>query len=85
MERHKNGGSRRCARLVSQRTSDMETRKFVYYQDEDMLVGWLEEFPDYWTQGETMEALQENLLDIYKDLTSGNIPYVHRVGELKVA
>lgn len=51
----------------------------------EKFVGWLEEYPDYRTQGETMDQLQENLLDLYKELTSGEIPCVHRVGELSVA
>ena len=50
-----------------------------------MLVGWLEEYPDYRTQGETLEELKENLLDLHRELSSGEIPYVHRVGELSVA
>ena len=29
----------------------MERQKFVYYQEDDMYVGYLEEFPDYMTQG----------------------------------
>ena len=52
----------------------METKKFIYYQEEDMIVGWLEEYPDYRTQGETMQELEENLIDIYKDLSYGHIP-----------
>lgn len=63
----------------------METRKFVYYQEEDMFVGWLEEYPDYRTQGETMAQLEENLKDLYLELNSGAIPHVRRVGELRVA
>ena len=43
----------------------METRKFIYYQEDDMWVGWLEEYPDYRTQGETLDELKENLKDIY--------------------
>jgi hypothetical protein len=50
-----------------------------------MFVGWLEEYPDYRTQGETMEELEENLIEIYKDLSYGQIPCIHKVGELKVA
>jgi len=50
-----------------------------------MLVGWLEEYPDYRTQGETMDELRENLLDLYKELTAGQIPCVHKVGELSIA
>ena len=65
--------------------SVMETKKFIYYKEDDMFVGWLEEYSDYRSQGETLEELQENLLDIYKDLNSGHIPCVHKVGELKVA
>jgi len=60
----------------------MEKKRFVYYEEDQMLVGWLEEFPDYRTQGETLEALRANLKDIYGELTSGRIPAVHRVGEL---
>jgi len=63
----------------------MENKKFVYYQEDDMFVGWLEEFPDYKTQGETLDELKENLKDIYEELNGGKIPHVIRVGELRVA
>lgn len=62
----------------------METLNFVYYQEEDMWVGWLEEYPDYRSQGTTLNDLKENLKDIYQDLNSGNIPHVRRRGELVI-
>ena len=62
----------------------MKTMRYVYWQDEDMWLGYLEEFPDYMTQGESLEELQENLKDLYDDLTSGQIPGVRRVAELQV-
>jgi len=46
----------------------MITKKFVYYQEDDMFVGWLEEFPDYRTQGKDLEELKENLKDIHDEL-----------------
>ena len=49
----------------------METIKFVYYQENDLWVGWLDEYPDYRTQGSTLEELKENLKDIYEDLSTG--------------
>jgi len=52
----------------------MKAIKYIYWQDEDMWLGYLEEYPDYWTQGETIEELKENLRDIYRELTSGSIP-----------
>ena len=60
----------------------MEKKKFIYYQDDDMWIGWLEEYPDYKTQGESYEELLENLRDILDELESGIIPYVRRIGEL---
>jgi predicted RNase H-like HicB family nuclease len=63
----------------------METKKFIYFKDEDMWIGWLEEYPDYKTQGESLEELEENLKDIYTDLSNEEIPHAHRVGELRVA
>jgi predicted RNase H-like HicB family nuclease len=62
----------------------METLKFVYYQENDMWVGWLEEFPDYRTQGASLDELKENLKDIYQDLNEGKIPHARRYGELIV-
>ena len=63
----------------------METRKYVYWQEDAMWVGYLEEYPDYMTQGETLEELKENLKDVYKELISGSIPHVRRVAELEIA
>ena len=63
----------------------METKRFIYYQDGDMWIGWLEEYPDYRTQGETLKELKENLKEIHEELTSGRIPCVRKVGNLVVA
>ena len=63
----------------------MEKAKFVYWRDEDMWLGYLEEYPDYMTQGESFEELCENLRDIYEEITSGAIPCVRRVAELEVS
>jgi len=62
----------------------METTKFIHWQDGNMWIGYLEEYPDYMTQGETLDELKENLKDLYKDLTGGVIPCVRKVAELEV-
>jgi predicted RNase H-like HicB family nuclease len=51
------------------------TKKYVYWQDEEMWLGYLEEYPDYWTQAETETELKENLTDIYKELTESISTY----------
>ena len=62
----------------------IEKIKFTYYQEKDFWVGWLEEYPDYRTQGVTLEELKENLKDIYEDLNSGKISHVGKSGELVI-
>ena len=62
----------------------MHRQKYIYGQNGDTWLGFFEEYPDYWTQGETMEELEENLMDVYSELTSGTIPCVRRVAELQV-
>jgi len=59
--------------------------KYIYWQEGAHYLGYLEEFPDYWTQGENLDDLKEHLIDLHKDLTSGEIPHVRRAGTLVVA
>jgi len=47
----------------------MQTKKFIYYKDADLWIGWLEEYPDYRTQGKTLDELKESLMDIHDELT----------------
>ncbi len=63
----------------------MRTVTIVRRQDGDGWIGYLQDYPDYWTQGETIGELEENLRDIYSDITSGLIPAVRMVQELIVA
>ena len=57
----------------------MNTAHYVHWQDGDMWLGCLVEFPDYLTQGETLPELEENLRDLCQDLRSGAIPGIRRV------
>jgi predicted RNase H-like HicB family nuclease len=62
----------------------MSTARYVHWQDGEMWLGYFENFPDYWTQGQTLEELQDNLRDLYRDLTGGEIPGIRRVAELYI-
>ena len=63
----------------------MKSVRYTYWQEGEVWLGFLEEFPDYLTQGESRDDLAENLKDIYKEVTSGAIPGVRRVAELQLA
>ena len=58
--------------------------KYKYWKDGNDWVGHLLEFPDYLTQGHSLEDLKEHLSDLYRDLTRGSIPEVRRVDELDI-
>jgi len=63
----------------------MESKKYIYWKDDDMWIGYLEEYPDYRTQGETLAELKENLMDIHQELNRGIITHVRKVAYLEVA
>lgn len=63
----------------------MRSIGFTFWQDGEMWLGYLDEYPDYTTQGISLEDLREHLLDLYRDLSSGSIPAARRHAELEVA
>jgi hypothetical protein len=62
----------------------MQTIKIVYWEEDGAWIGYVQDYPDYWTQGETLDDLREHLRDLYRDLTSGQIPGIRKVKELVV-
>lgn len=63
----------------------MHTVKFVYWQEDDAWIGYLADYPDYRTQGQTLDDLKEHLKDLYHDMAGGQIPGIRRVDELVVS
>ena len=47
--------------------------RYIYWQDEDMWLGYLEEYSDYWTQDTSEEESKENLIDLYYEFSIGSI------------
>jgi hypothetical protein len=63
----------------------MQTLKFTFWKDEDYFIGFLNDYPDYMTQGVTKEELIENLRELLRDINSNEIPYIRRVEEMAVS
>jgi hypothetical protein len=57
----------------------------VYRKENDWFVGHIQEYPDYETQGKTMDELKVNLLDIYNDIESGLVPDAEAFQLLEIA
>ena len=52
----------------------MQTVKYVHWQEDDAWLGYLQDYPDYWTQGETLADLLDHLADLNRDLNDGHVP-----------
>ena len=63
----------------------MRVCKFTSWQDDDFFIDFLNDYPDYQTQGVTREELLVNLKRLLADLESGQVPYVHKVEEILLA
>jgi predicted RNase H-like HicB family nuclease len=62
------------------------TTKFTYWKEDDgKYLGYLNQFPDHWTQGETLQDLKEHLRDLHEIFNSEEIPGIRREDELELA
>jgi predicted RNase H-like HicB family nuclease len=62
----------------------MRTLSYTFWQDGEFFLGYLNDYPDYQTQGYSKEELIDNLKDLLTDLESGDIPSVRKVEEMTV-
>ncbi len=60
--------------------------RFTYWQERDCrFLGYLNDYPDHWTQGESLDDLKEHLRDLFQTFTADQIPGIKKVEELEVA
>jgi len=59
--------------------------KFTYWRESGgTFLGYLNDFPDHWTQGESLEDLREHLKDLHGLFSGDPIPGIRKVDELEV-
>jgi predicted RNase H-like HicB family nuclease len=59
--------------------------EYTFWQENDeKYLGYLNQYPDHWTQGETLEDLQEHLKDLYQEFSQNIIPGIKQVALLEV-
>ena len=63
----------------------MNKTKITYWQDKEFWIGYINEYPEYLTQGLSLEELIENLNDIYNDVKTDLIPGKRKTLELEFA
>ena len=63
----------------------MQSERIVDWQDGDAWIGYLQEYPDYWTQGSSIEDLREHLKELHAELSRGNIRCARRIEDLMIS
>lgn len=63
----------------------MKTIKYTFWQDGEFFIGFLNDYPDYETQGFSKEELLQNLKSLLKDIETEEIPFIRKVEELAIA
>jgi len=63
----------------------MKTIKYTFWQDGEFFIGFLNDYPDYETQGFLKEELLQNLKSLLKDIETEEIPFIRKVEELAIA
>jgi hypothetical protein len=62
-----------------------QSTKIVIWEQDGGWLGYLQDYPDYWSQGDSLDDLKDHLKDLYDDLTSGQIPGIRKVEELVIS
>jgi hypothetical protein len=58
---------------------------YYYWKDGDFFIGYLGEYPQYPTQGESLEDLETGLREIYGWIKDGTLKIKEKKGILQVA
>lgn len=59
---------------------------YTYWKEADgWYLGCLNDYPDHWTQGESLADLQDHLRDLLDIFGSEEIPGIRKVAELELA
>jgi predicted RNase H-like HicB family nuclease len=60
--------------------------RFTYWTEPDgRYLGFLNDYPDHWTQGEDLDDLKEHLRDLHQMFSAEEIPGIRKVEELEIA
>ncbi len=54
----------------------MKTIKYTFWQDGEFFIGFLNDYPDYETQGYSKEELLENLQSLLADIVTAKISFI---------
>lgn len=63
----------------------VKTRITYWKETDGKYLGYLNDYPDHWTQGKDLEDLKVQLRDLYELFSAGELPGIKREVELEIA
>ncbi|MDR4495163.1 MAG: hypothetical protein R3B74_12210 [Nitrospirales bacterium] len=76
---------KKFTRSENLRSENFMKQKITYWKESDgKYLGYLNDYPEHWTQGENLEDLKEHLLDLYKEFSKDDLPGIKKVEEIEV-
>ena len=62
------------------------TTRFTYWIEADgKYLGYLNDYPDHWTQGDNIQDLKDHLRDLHETFSAEDIPGIKKESELELA
>lgn len=62
----------------------MKTRITYWKEADERYLGYLNDYPDHWTQGDDLDDLKAHLRDLFEMLSGEEIPGIKKEVELEV-
>ena len=63
----------------------MKARVTYWRESDGNYLGYLNDYPDHWTQGEDLDDLKLHLRDLFELFGNGDIPGIRKEEELEIA
>jgi len=63
----------------------MKAKGTYWCESDGKYLGYLNDYPDHWKQGEDLENLKNHLRDLYDLFEHENIPGIRKEVELEIA
>jgi predicted RNase H-like HicB family nuclease len=63
----------------------MKTQFTYWKESDDTYLGFLNDYPEHWTQGRDLEDLKTHLADLHEMFSKEEIPGIRKVAELEIA
>ena len=63
----------------------MKTKITYWMEKDNRYLGYLNDYPDHWTQGEDLDDLKDHLRDLFQTFNADSIPGIRKEEDLEIA